>query len=193
MKDLQQTLSRIQADARYQTNVQWGEPRSGHPEGAIAAHIAELEGNLRRLQPRLSAEECSKLRLLIHVHDTFKPEAETGVAISHPASHASLARKFLQEFCDDECLAVMVQLHDEPYALWRQVRSKGTYNQQRFDALLDAVSDWSLFCAFCIVDGCTAGKSRAQLEWLFAEIGGKVESRFTAADIIAPEPTQPTI
>jgi len=184
MKDLKHILSRIQADERYQTNLSWGQARPGHPEGSIAAHIAELEDNLDTLRPELSELECDKLRLLIHVHDTFKPDAQAGVAIVHPNSHASLARRFLEEFCDDEALAVMVQFHDEPYALWRQVRGKGTCNPERFEALVDAISDWSLFCAFCIIDGCTAGKSRAPLQWLFAELKDRVQSRFSATDII---------
>jgi len=39
--------------------------------------------------------------------------------------------------------------------------------------------DWNLFPAFSIVDGCTAGKSREPLHWLFREIAGKVESQIT--------------
>lgn len=184
MKDPKLILRRIQADERYQTNLSWGRARPGHPEGSIAAHIAELEDNLSTLRPELSEQECDRLRLLIHVHDTFKPDAQAGVAIVHPNSHASLARRFLEEFCDDAALAVMVQFHDEPYALWRQARAKGACNPQRFESLVDAISDWSLFCAFCIIDGCTAGKSRAPLQWLFAELPGRVQSRFSAANII---------
>ena len=78
----------------------------------------------------------------------------------------------------------MVQYHDEPFALWRQVESKGKYNQQRMDALIGNIKDWNLFLAFNIIDGCTEGKSREPLQWLFAELGGKVESTFTEADII---------
>jgi hypothetical protein len=78
----------------------------------------------------------------------------------------------------------MVQYHDEPFALYRQVESKGKYNQDRFNALLKAIKDWNLFLAFNIIDGCTAGKSREPLRWLFREVAGKVESKFTEADII---------
>jgi len=52
------------------------------------------------------------------------------------------------------------------------------------DALLKAIRDWNLFLAFNIIDGCTAGKSRKPLHWLFGEVDGKVGSRFTVADII---------
>ena len=75
--------------------------------------------------------------------------------------------------------------HDEPFALYRQSESKGKYNQDRFNALLQAIRDWNLFLAFNIIDGCTAGKSRDKLHWLFREVAGQVESKFTAADIIS--------
>lgn len=86
--------------------------------------------------------------------------------------------------CEDADLLSMVQYHDEPFALYRQFESKGKYNQDRFNALLKAISDWNLFLAFNITDGCTAGKSREPLEWLFREVAGKVESKFTAFDLI---------
>ena len=175
---------RVIADPRYQRHLDWGEPRPGHPEGTLQAHIAELERNLERLRPRLSETEVGKLRLLIHVHDTFKPEAAVGVAIADPRSHASLARAFLAEFCDDADLLAMVQYHDEPFALLRHLRRSGDYRQERMQALWETIGNWDLFLAFTLIDGCTAGKSREPLQWFFGEIAGHIESRFTAADIL---------
>src|SRR4051812_5021505 len=97
-------LDQIQADERYQANLDWGQPRSGHPEGTVRAHLLELEENLATLRRRLRADEVDSLRVLIHVHDTFKPDALAGVPITHPRSHASLARSFLAEFTDDPVL-----------------------------------------------------------------------------------------
>ena len=134
--------------------------------------------------PKLTDEEYWKLKLLIHTHDTFKGESQSSVAITDPKSHASLARAFLAGYCDDADLLAMVQFHDEPFALFRQVESKGKCNSDRFNAFVKAVQDWNLFLAFNIIDGCTAGKSREPLRWLFREVDGKVESKFTAADII---------
>ena len=138
----------------------------------------------KRLRTKLTQEEYWKLKLLIHTHDSFKAESQPGVAITDPKSHASLAHAFLAAFCDDSDLLAMVQFHDEPFALYRQFESKGKYNQNRFNALLRSIRDWNLFLAFNIIDGCTAGKSREPLQWLFREVTGKVESKFTAADII---------
>ena len=123
--DFVSILKAIQSDARYLKNLDWGKLRAGHPEGTVRAHIEELEGNLARLRPHVSEEQADKLRVLIHVHDTFKAEALSGVAIADPRSHASIARAFLAEFCDDADLLAMVQNHDEPYALWKQHANKG--------------------------------------------------------------------
>jgi hypothetical protein len=186
MTPYQKILDAILADPRYQRNLDWGKPRRGHPEGTVRAHIAELERNLDRLAPRLSEEEHGKLRLLIHTHDTFKGEAEPGVAITDPRSHASLARAFLAGHCDDADLLAMVQYHDEPYALWRQFKGRGKYNPERFAHLLGTIRDWDLFLAFNLIDGCTDGKGREPLRWLFAEVRGKVASRFMEEDIFEP-------
>jgi hypothetical protein len=173
----------IQRDPRYMQNLDWGTPRSGHPEGTVRAHIAELERNLKRLRDRLSEDDYWKLKVLIHVHDSFKAEAKSGTAITDPRSHASLARAFLAEFCDDADLLAMVQYHDEPYALWRKA-SHGDFNTSRFAALLKNITDWNLFTAFLIIDGCTAGKDRAPLQWLFENIAGNVTTSFSAADLL---------
>jgi hypothetical protein len=180
----QKSFENLTRDPRYVANLNWGEARPGHPEGTVGAHIMELEANLERLRPKLSEEESWKLRLLIHTHDSFKAEAARGVAICDPKSHASLARTFLQTYCDDADLLAMAQYHDEPFALYRQFEHRGSCDPQRFAALLSAISDWNLFLAFNIIDGCTAGKSRDTLRWLFREVAGKVQSKFTDADII---------
>ncbi|MCA8997484.1 MAG: hypothetical protein KDA80_10865 [Planctomycetaceae bacterium] len=177
-------LSRITSDSRYTELLDWGEPRPGHPEGTVRAHIAELEGNLARLSDRLTEDEQSKLRLLIHTHDTFKGSAQPGVAITHPQSHASLARAFLEEFCDDDDLLAMVQYHDEPYALWRQFRQKGTYSAGRMDGLIASIHDWDLFLAFNLVDGCTKGKDRKPIRWFLQELGNRVSSKWSEQDIL---------
>jgi hypothetical protein len=190
MIDYQAIFEALVRDPRYLANLDWGEARPGHPAGAVRAHIKELEGNLKSLQPRLSEIDYWKLKLLVHTHDTFKAEARRGAAITHPRSHASLARAFLAEYCPDPDLLAMVQYHDEPFALWRQVDKKGFNNPERLASLLETIKDWNLFLAFCIIDGCTPGKSTEPLLWLFREVEGKVQSGFSAADIILPPPTR---
>lgn len=177
-------LDRLKADGRYQRHLDWGEPRSGHPEGTLRAHIADLERNARQLAPLLSEADGWRLQLLIHAHDTFKPEAAEGAKITDPQSHASLARAFLAEFCPgDTDLLDMVQFHDEPYALWRQ-QQHSRLNRARLDALFKWVRDWDLFLAFLIVDGSTEGKGRAPLHWFLGEATRRVQSCITAENIL---------
>lgn len=50
--------------------------------------------------------------------------------------------------------------------------------------MLSAIKDWNLFLAFTIIDGCTPGKPREPLHWLFREVAGRVESNFNEMDIV---------
>lgn len=168
MKDV---VEKILADPRYQKNIEYGEPRSGHPEGKVKFHIAELEANLEKLVPRgISEEQYWKLKFLIRVHDTFKADAIPNSRILSPNSHASLAKKFASEFTNDEDLLNMIQFHDVNYTLWQQFESTGTYDVERFDHLLNIIQDWDLFVMFLILDGSTAGKERSKLNWFLQEV-----------------------
>lgn len=184
VSDYQKIFEAITSDPRYQRNLDWGRARPGHPEGTVRAHIAEVERNLETLRARVSEADYWRLKVLIHTHDTFKAEAQRSVPIAALRSHASLARAFLAEFCDDADMQATVQHHDEPFALWRQFVAKGELNQERMTALLNGIRDWDLFLAFLIVDGCTEGKSREPLRWFFQQVAGRVQSQFTEADIL---------
>jgi hypothetical protein len=184
MRDYKEIFEVVTRDSRYQRNLDWGEVRPGHPEGTIRAHIAELERNLAQLRAKVSETDYWRLKLLIHVHDTFKGEAQRGAPIAAPDSHASLARGFLAEFCDDADMLAMIQYHDEPFALWRQLKLKGRLNEERLTTLLTSIHDWNLFLAFNIIDGCAEGKQRDPLRWLFRLAAGRVDSTFTEADIL---------
>ena len=184
MLNCKEIFDAITSDPRYQRNLDWGEARPGHPEGTIRAHIAELERNLEQLRTKVSETDYWRLKMLIHTHDTFKPDAQPGAPIAAPNSHASLARAFLAEFCDDADMLAIVQYHDEPFALWRQFKFKGRLNEERLATLLTSIRDWNLFLAFNIVDGCTQGKQRDSLRWLFRLVAERVPATFTEADIL---------
>lgn len=163
--ELTELLENVLQHPSYQENRAWGKPRPGHPEGSIAAHISELEANLQMLAvPEGSDEEC-KLKLLIHVHDTFKKDSKKGVAIADPRSHASLARAFLADLGGDSDLLAMIWMHDEPYALYRQEQTRGSANPERVRQLLESIADWELFLKFVVIDGSTQGKCKEPLYW----------------------------
>jgi hypothetical protein len=172
--DFQKLVERVMADECYKKNIEfeYDRPQSGHPEGKVKYHIAELEANLERLKHLLPNEEYYwKLKFLIHVHDTFKAEeSQESVPADHPQSHESLAREFASEFTDDADLLNTIQYHDENYALWKQFKSKGDYDRRWFQHLLNIVRDWDLFLAFTIIDGHTQGKDIEKLPWFIEQV-----------------------
>ena len=167
MKDI---VEQIVSDPRYLKNIEYGEPRSGHPEGKVKYHIAELEEILERFAPRISEEQYWKLKFLIHVHDAFKAEAIPNSRIENPNSHASLARKFASEFTDDADLLNMIQFHDVNFALWKECAATGSYDLERLSRLLDTIVDWDLFLIFLIIDGSSVGKDPEKLRWFVREV-----------------------
>jgi len=168
---MKEILQRILSDPRYQENIEYGKPRSGHPEGKVKYHIAELEANLDALAARgISEGDYWKLKFLIHVHDSFKKEAIPDSPILDPQSHATLARVYASQFTSDVDLLNMIQFHDLNYALWKQFDEKGLYDWARFEKLLETIQDWDLFLMFLIIDGNTTGKDRSKLFWFIKEV-----------------------
>ena len=168
---MQKIVEQVVTDPHYLKNIEYGRPRSGHPEGKVKFHIAELEANLERLAPRISEEQYWKLKFLIHVHDAFKVDAIPNSPIESPTSHASLARKFAAEFTDDADLLNMIQFHDVNFALWKEYAATGSYDFDRFSKLLETIFDWDLFLMFLILDGSTTGKDSAKIHWFIQEVG----------------------
>lgn len=166
-------LEKVKADPLYQKNIEYGEPRPGHPEGAVKNHIADLEANLEELQ-RLgriqSDEDYWKLKFMIHVHDLFKATTENPAASLAHLSHATLAKEYASQFINDSDLLNMLEYHDENYELWKEYLENGGYNKKRFENLLQTVKDWDLFLLFIIIDGCTKGKDYAKLSWFINEV-----------------------
>lgn len=198
---LEEALQQIVSDPRYTRNVAYGKPRPGHPEGNVAAHISELEKNLATLAPHLKSlcesdaehtKLLAELKLLIHTHDTFKAESEKRVPIAHERSHASLARKFLEEFVSDQRLLAVAQQHDVPFSLYRQHERFGDLNEARFAELCDAIPDWKIFLTFQLIDNTTAGKVAPQgttgpVEWFLAIAEEKKVVPSTASYVVLHE------
>jgi hypothetical protein len=169
--DYKKIVEQVIRDPRYQSGIEFGEPRSGHPEGKIKQHIADLEANLEKLRHRIHDQDIYwKLKFLIHVHDTFKAQAESGSAAADPHSHESLARAFASEFTDDADLLNIIQFHDENYSLWKQFRRAGRYDDPYFQYLLAKIQDWDLYLIFTIIDGNTKGKDIEKLSWFIHEV-----------------------
>ena len=175
-------LTLVLRDERYRRNLQWGAPRPGHSEGTIRAHITDLEKNLARLAPRLDPVEIARLRLLIHTHDTFKPEAKNGVAILDPANHASLAAAYLRRLGAGPEVVAVAQHHDRPYSIHLATLANPDVAQERIESLYDSVPDWDLFVAFVLVDDATGSKRGETSLWFLEQIADSFPSRFGPGD-----------
>lgn len=168
---MKEIVKKIISDSRYQKNIEYGKPRAGHPEGKVKNHILELEENLEKLALRgISEQDYWKLKFLIHVHDTFKAEAVPNMSILNPNSHASLARKFASEFIEDADLLNIIQFHDLNFTLWKQFVKTGSYETDRFHALLETIIDLNLLLMFVLLDGSTQGKDPDKVRWFINEV-----------------------
>jgi hypothetical protein len=166
----QEIAEQVINDPRYKEYVEFGEPRSGHPEGKVKHHIALLEENLEHFKPRLSEANYWKLKFLVRVHDTLKAIAEHDSPVFSPRHHAVLARKFAEEFTSDSDVLSIIYYHDENFYLWKQFQKTGEYDKKRLEHLLSKISDVDLFLIFILIDGCVPGKDFSKLEWFINEV-----------------------
>lgn len=185
---LQGVLHEIKADERYLKNIEYGRARRGHPEGKVAAHIRELEGNLKQIQEYLTLAgtpinpaTVAVLEILIHVHDSFKAEAQPRVRIDDPHSHASIAREFLATKLNDSSILTMVQLHDVPWSLYQQFQKYGDFNRERLVALSKEIPSMETFQLFQIIDNTTTGKvtpgTQSSVKWFISETSPLFETK----------------
>lgn len=166
----------VVAHPRYQANILYGKPRKGHAEGTVKAHIADLESNLASLVEKglveADSERYWKLKVLIHVHDSFKMEAKRDSPILDRHSHASLAKAFLTEYTKDQDILNIVQYHDLGYAIYKGFEKTGTADINRLMRALNQIYDLDLFLLFAIIDACTPSKGRLVIKWFVVTVVG---------------------
>jgi hypothetical protein len=164
---------RIVADPEWQEGAAWGEPRPGHWEGSVSAHIAEVLRNID--EDGAESAERERLRLIALVHDTFKYKVDRSRHNVGPNHHAWLARSWAERFIDDRDILDIVELHDEAYNSW----SMGARNHRwdkaegRARNLIERLGPrLPLYLKFFRADNRTDSKRREPLEW-FEELAAK--------------------
>lgn len=168
-------LESIKTDTTLTRNFSWGEPRAGHLEGTIVAHIEELMLNLGKISDQITPLQRAQLEIMILVHDSFKPEVALKVPITDPRSHASVAAAYIASIGDYPSLISMLQYHDEPYALWK--KSVGSeIDETRLRSLISVIKDWDIFLAFILVDSLVVGKDTEPTEWALRVLVPLVET-----------------
>lgn len=170
LKDFLQPETPLEAsflqDEEFCRGLQWGVPRYGHPEGSIMAHIREVNENIDQLP--IDAETRRLLRIVCWVHDTFKHIEDRGTPRDWSKHHSVYARKFLEQYIDDQQLLNVVELHDDAYYAWRLAHLYHRLGdaEARIRAIREAVGDyWQLFYLFFKCDTSTGDKTPAPLTW----------------------------
>lgn len=154
------TLERsLASDPELRRGWEWGHPRSGHPEGAVGNHVAEMLAAIAPDDPRRA-----ELRLLTLLHDTFKYRVCDGMPWSPDNDHAELARRFAQHHGCPLTIAATLALHDAPYWVWH--RRGG--DPALLAEILAQAPDRDLLERFIELDASTAGKDPGFLEWFTA-------------------------
>ena len=159
---------RVSSDSALVDNLAWGEPRKGHPEGSIAAHVDDLLSTLAEWDE--PTERRSHLRLITLVHDSFKADVVEKLPKVGRNHHADRARRFAERYTGDPAVLATVQHHDRPYALWRKMKRKGRLDERGFEKMVDDIPDLALFVRFVELDGSTEGKNREPIHWLRDEL-----------------------
>ena len=151
-------LERVLAsDPTLLSGLAWGTPRPGHPEGSVGVHVGDILAAITEPAGRRRRE----LRFLALVHDGLKQRVRPDRGRSPENDHAVLGRWFAERYVTDRRLLVTLELHDEPYRIWRSDRSTAA-----LAAMLARVPDLDLFLRFVELDGSTPGKDPRPLTWL---------------------------
>src|SRR4051794_8210740 len=119
--------ARICADPAWQAGLRWGEPRPGHPEGTVGAHLADVVANVDRVA--LDADDRERLRLIALVHDTFKADVDRSQSRTGENHHAMRARRFAERHITDDDLLDVIELHDDAYIAWRHGDRTGDWDE----------------------------------------------------------------
>jgi hypothetical protein len=162
---------RVTSDRELLDGLAWGEPRTGHPEGSVAAHVEDLLETLDGWDE--PDDRRMKLRFISLVHDAFKDDVIERLPKMGRNHHADRARRFAERYTDDIDVLCTIQHHDRPYALWRKMRRKGQLDERGFERMLDDLTDLNLFVRFVELDGSTEGKTPEPIIWLRRELASR--------------------
>jgi hypothetical protein len=159
----------LSADPELRAGLAWGKPRSGHPEGSVGAHVADLLETVDRWGE--TGRRRAELRFLALIHDTLKFRVRDWLPKVGENHHALRARRFAERYTDDERLLATLEHHDRPYAQWRKLRRTGRLDDKGLERMLDRIPDLELFLRFVELDGSTEGKRPEPVDWLRRQVG----------------------
>jgi hypothetical protein len=151
----------------------WGAPRSGHPEGSVGKHVADLLETIDRWGETGGRRE--ELRFVSLIHDSLKYAVRPWLPRVGENHHAMRARRFAEGHASDERLLAAIELHDRPYHVWRGTRYgfRRAAREHGVSELVRRVPDIDLFVRFVELDGSTEGKNPEPIRWLKDELAAR--------------------
>jgi HD domain len=158
----------LSEDPVLREGLEWGKPRSGHPEGNVGVHAADLLETIERWGETGTRRE--ELRFLALVHDALKYRVQRWRPKTGENHHAMRARRFAERYTGDERLLATIEQHDRPYNIWRKMRRRGRLDERAFAEMLEQIPDVDLFLRFVELDGSTKGKDDEPVAWFKAEL-----------------------
>lgn len=158
----------LASDPELLGGLAWGSPRPSHPEGSVGHHVAALLDTIDAWGE--TGERRKDLRFLALVHDSLKRRVDGRRPRTGENHHAVRARRFAERYTTDERLLAVIELHDRPYAIWRRLERTGQLQEQKLQAMVEAIPDPALFVRFVELDGSTPGKRSEPVDWLRREL-----------------------
>src|SRR3954453_1992184 len=101
-------------DPERRAGLGWGTARTGHPEGRVGMHVADILEDIGAQDPRRAAR-----RPLALIHDSSKRPVDPHGPKTKENDHAWRARRSAERYVDDPRILQTIELHDEPYRRWR--------------------------------------------------------------------------
>jgi hypothetical protein len=157
----------ICADPGWREGAEWGEPRPGHPEGAVKHHISEVLANVDGYTT--GPRQRARLRVVALTHDTFKHLVDIKQPRTGENHHGMIARRFTERFVtDDEGMLAIIELHDEAFNSYSKGARDGSWPkaEARAQRLLDRLGpELDDYLVFFRCDNETGSKAPDSLVW----------------------------
>jgi hypothetical protein len=157
----------IMRDPEWRRGVEWGDPRPGHPEGAVKYHLGEVLANVDRYAA--DGETRRRLRLIALTHDTFKHLVDRSRPRVGENHHGTIARRFIEPFIkDDTAVLDIIELHDEAYNAYLVGHRRGDWvkAEERARRLIERLgANLELYLTFYRCDNETGDKSVEPYDW----------------------------
>jgi len=160
--------TKIVEDVQFRAGMSYGEPRPGHPEGAVKYHIVEVLDNVQKMY--LDSTMYSDLRLIAMIHDSFKYAVDREKPRSGDNHHGALASVFAQKYLSNPKVLTVITRHDDAFNSWMKGKRNGKW-EKATDRAIKLIDDLieadciGLYIAFYKCDNLTGDKTQDNYEW----------------------------